>query len=339
MQNTNQRIRASKISPPQWGFFLIWHLLSLSPDLKGKAVSIHTENKLIKICLKIGVGGPPAHSYILFQVDRETSRRLNGVSSSTWELLRRDKLDEVDLLKWNHLLCEAKMDVGLILWYLEPELQSLNSKLTKRGEGAKIRKMVSKTSHPPLLFLLLLLVSNLKSSDSKWLMPAISMFHAAIAHDWCLLSTYTLGGGWTHLWRPLESNTFCCGNLQNALRVKAPWTSALISAFKDWEIWVGYGFAAWECEFEYVFPFHEKCTNSGRPQRLIWLARWHYCHFLQPDSLLCRIFHLSPTQLSTQNASSACSTCVIHPDDVLGGSKFDNHHHHYLLPRPLWGSF
>ena len=66
-------------------FFQIWK------EGKGPTgVPIQTENELIKICLKIGVGGPPAHSYILFQVDRQTLARLNGVSSSTWELLRRE---------------------------------------------------------------------------------------------------------------------------------------------------------------------------------------------------------------------------------------------------------
>ena len=46
-----------------------------------------------------------------------------------------------------------------------------------------------------------------------------------------------------------ESNTFCCGNLQNALRVKAPRTSALISAFKNQnEVGDGAHFVAGLCK-------------------------------------------------------------------------------------------
>ena len=100
MQNTNRRIRASKISSPQRGFLLVWEflLLQIWEEVKAtKTVSIQRENKLIKICLKIGVAGTTSSAIFCFRLIGGNFGRLNGVSSSSLESLRRDKLDEVDL--------------------------------------------------------------------------------------------------------------------------------------------------------------------------------------------------------------------------------------------------
>ena len=302
MQNTNRRIRASKISSPQRGFLLVWEflLLQIWEEVKAtKTVSIQRENKLIKICLKIGVAGTTSSAIFCFRLIGGNFGRLNGVSSSSLESLRRDKLDEVDLL----YIVRFKMDEGLILWYLQPELSTDLGEKERKSDW----KMVSKTAPWPLL--LLLLVSNRKSSDSEWLMPAIRMFHAEIVHDWCLLSCCTLGGWWAHFRMPLEWNTFCwpCPPV-HIVQVRFRMTE--IQQCPQWKIYYVPSHFPDElilhmpfcCLCEIVFFFHWKMQQfwpSFPSQRLIWLGRWHYCHFLQLESFLWRILHLSATQLST----------------------------------------